>query len=114
VLFRSATNIGVALAVSSAGALFGASASDREAFRRRAEEGQTALAKRLEQTGLATSALVYRRVGDHDLERYLAFLSSPAGQGYIAASMGALDAAFSEAIDIVRRGTRGVPLKAST
>jgi uncharacterized membrane protein YhaH (DUF805 family) len=109
-----ATNIGVALAMSSAGALSGASASDREAFRHRAEEGQTALAKRLEQTGLATSALVYRRVGDDDLERYLAFLSSPAGQGYITASMGALDAAFSEAIDIMRRGTRGVPLKAST
>lgn len=108
------TNIGLALAASSAGKLAGASAPDYEAFRRQAEEGRPALAKRFEQTGPASFAQAYARVSDDDLARYLVFLGSVSGQRYVAASLEAMDSSLAEAADIMRRGIRGAPPKAST
>ena len=51
----------------------------------------------------ASFALTYKSVSDADLERYVAFIKSPAGQHFSALAMRALDAALSKATEELGR-----------
>jgi hypothetical protein len=51
----------------------------------------------------ASCALTYKTVSDADLERYVAFIKSPAGQHFNALAIRALDAALSKATEELGR-----------
>lgn len=62
----------------------------------------------------ASYALTYSSLPDAELERYLGFVKSPAGQHFFALSIRALDTAISEAIEDLSRSLPGTKDQANS
>ena len=72
-------------------------------FRATMESQRAAMAQALEVESLATFVFIYRNLTEPELAGYLAFIESPVGDRYQAATLGAIDKALAEAAENLGR-----------